>query len=139
MNLKNILIFLISGLMLSSCVSKKKYDTVWSDFNKLESSYNEVEVLCDQYQDSTRIYKDLSKSYQSHIELQKSTDDVLIDQLKELSVITNSQAESIKKSLDNIGEPDAYLKDLQTLIAKKDSLNIILVMNLTAIILGLTI
>ncbi|TKB96220.1 OmpA/MotB family protein [Pedobacter cryophilus] len=130
MNLKSFFIFLMGGLMLSSCVSKKKYDTVWSDFNKLESSYNEVQILCDQYQDSTRIYKDLSKSYQSQIEMQKSTNDVLVDQLKELSVITNSQAESIKKSLDNIGGKDAYIRNLQTSMDRKDSLNMILVMNL---------
>ncbi len=50
--------------------------------------------------------------------------------LKELSVISGAQAESIKKSLDNIGAKDAYIKDLQSAIARKDSLNMQLVMNL---------
>ena len=37
---------------------------------------------------------------------------------------------SIKKSLDNIGSKDIYIQDLQSAIARKDSLNMALVMNL---------
>lgn len=51
-------------------------------------------------------------------------------QLQDLSVITASQAQSISKSLDNIGAKDAYIMDLQAAMARKDSLNMALVMNL---------
>jgi chemotaxis protein MotB len=54
----------------------------------------------------------------------------VVNQLKDLSVISGSQAESIKKSLDNIGAKDAYIQDLQKSLARKDSLNMALVMNL---------
>ena len=47
-----------------------------------------------------------------------------------MSVITGAQAESIKKSMENIGMKDAYIQDLQTQMARKDSLNMALVMNL---------
>ncbi len=53
-----------------------------------------------------------------------------LTQLQNLSVITSTQAESIKKSLDNIGVKDMYIMDLQREMAKKDSLNMALVMNL---------
>jgi chemotaxis protein MotB len=53
-----------------------------------------------------------------------------MEQLKDLSVITGAQAESIKKSLENIGAKDIYIRDLQGSIARKDSLNMALVMNL---------
>lgn len=45
-------------------------------------------------------------------------------------MINSSQAESIRKSLENIGAKDAYIKDLQSEMARKDSLNMALVMNL---------
>ncbi len=54
----------------------------------------------------------------------------MLNQLKDLSVVTGSQAESIKKSLENIGAKDLYIKDLQGTISRKDSLNMALVMNL---------
>jgi chemotaxis protein MotB len=53
-----------------------------------------------------------------------------LSNLQNLSVVTGAQAESIKKSLENIGEKDMYIKDLRTSIAQKDSLNMALVMNL---------
>src|SRR5204863_2435982 len=54
----------------------------------------------------------------------------VLKQLQDLSVMSSSQAESIKKSLDNIGAKDAYIQDLQTAMARKDSLNMALMMNL---------
>ncbi|HET6999775.1 MAG TPA: OmpA family protein [Puia sp.] len=53
-----------------------------------------------------------------------------LKQLEDMSVISGSQAESIKKSLENIGAKDAYIRDLQSAMAHKDSMNMALVMNL---------
>ena len=53
-----------------------------------------------------------------------------LKQLEDLSVITAAQAESIKKSMENIGAKDAYIQTLQQQMARKDSLNMALVMNL---------
>ena len=36
----------------------------------------------------------------------------------------------MKKSLENLGSKDAYIQDLQSAMARKDSLNMALVMNL---------
>jgi chemotaxis protein MotB len=60
----------------------------------------------------------------------KENNNAVLNQLKDLSVISSSQAESIRKSLDNIGAKDAYIQNLQSAIARKDSLNMVLVMNL---------
>ena len=64
------------------------------------------------------------------MELLKDNNNAALNQLRDLSVISNSQAESIKKSLENIGAKDAYIKDLQSEMSRKDSLNMVLVMNL---------
>ena len=60
----------------------------------------------------------------------KDNNNQALKQLENLSVISGSQAESIKKSLENIGAKDAYIQNLQSAINKKDSLNMALVMNL---------
>ncbi len=64
------------------------------------------------------------------IDYLKANNNTVLSQLKDLSVVTGSQAESIKKSLENIGSKDIYIRDLQGSIARKDSLNMALVMNL---------
>ncbi|HSC39206.1 MAG TPA: OmpA family protein, partial [Chitinophagaceae bacterium] len=53
-----------------------------------------------------------------------------LKQLQDLSVISDAQAASISKSLDNIGAKDAYIQTLQSSLKRKDSLNMALVNNL---------
>jgi chemotaxis protein MotB len=60
----------------------------------------------------------------------KQNNSEALKQLQDLAVISSTQAESIKKSLDNIGAKDVYIQDLQTALSRKDSLNMALVMNL---------
>jgi chemotaxis protein MotB len=64
------------------------------------------------------------------IDFLKQNHDATLKQLQDLSVISGSQAESIKKSLDNIGAKDTYIQNLQAELAHKDSVNMALVMNL---------
>lgn len=70
------------------------------------------------------------KDMSSQIDFLKANNNQAIKQLEDLSVISASQAESIKKSMENIGAKDAYIQTLQQQMAKKDSLNMALVMNL---------
>jgi chemotaxis protein MotB len=60
----------------------------------------------------------------------KKTNTNLLDRLSDLSVINKSGAESIRKSLDALNEQGKYIKDLNSSIQKKDSVNLSLVMNL---------
>lgn len=64
------------------------------------------------------------------MEYLKQNNTTALKQLEDLSVISSSQAESIRKSMDNIGAKDAYIQGLQQQMARKDSLNMALVMNL---------
>src|SRR6202008_1088525 len=64
------------------------------------------------------------------IDFLKANNTSALKQLEDLSVISSSQAESIKKSMENIGAKDSYIQTLQQQMARKDSLNMALVMNL---------
>ena len=119
----------LAVFLLSSCATRKlreaesRYATLDSNYRVLQSRYE----VC---QDSSRQYIADIKALNEQLRTQRSSNDQMLNQLKDLSVISSSQAESIKKSLDNIGAKDAYIKDLQTAMAKKESLNMALVMNL---------
>jgi chemotaxis protein MotB len=64
------------------------------------------------------------------IDFLKENNNTIVNQLKDLSVISSSQAQSIQKSLENIQSKDLYIQNLQSAISRKDSLNMALVMNL---------
>ncbi len=54
----------------------------------------------------------------------------ILTTLQDVSVMSAKQAESVKKSLDVISSKDSYINGLQSAIARKDSLNLVLVTNL---------
>ena len=54
----------------------------------------------------------------------------MVNTLQDMSVLSSKQAESMKESLKNLSEKDAYIQNLQDAIRRKDSLNLNLVMNL---------
>ena len=64
------------------------------------------------------------------MEYQKSANGKLLDQLSNLSVISKEGAESIKKSLETIDAQRGELSILNSQIRSKDSLNLVLVLNL---------
>ena len=66
----------------------------------------------------------------SFLDYFKSTNTNLLERLSELSVVSKSGAENIKKSLEALNEQNKYIKNLTTSMQRKDSLNLVLVMNL---------
>jgi chemotaxis protein MotB len=70
------------------------------------------------------------KSLQEQLDYMKRTNTNLLDRLSDLSVINKSGAESIRKSLEALNDQGKYIKDLNSSIQRKDSINLSLVMNL---------
>ncbi len=124
-------------LLFSSCVSKKvlqeeqtKYSQLQTEYAKLEAELKDCKsVSLADAQNKAALEAEVA-SLKKQIELMDANNTSALKQLESLSVISGAQAESIKKSLDNIGAKDAYIQDLQSAIARKDSLNLALVTNL---------
>jgi chemotaxis protein MotB len=141
MKLNYILLFAVSSVLLFSCVSNKKfnkaqtaaqtrYDSLNNVYAKLQSDLracNDASADCNSKKATLQSEVD---ALNKQIEFLKQNNTQALKQLQDLSVISSSQAESIKKSLDNIGAKDSYIQTLQSELARKDSLNMALVMNL---------
>ena len=124
-------------LSLFSCVTKKKYASLNSDYKSLQTDYKksqESDKRCgDQLSDSKSLIASLTlqkKSLEEQVDYLKKNSNQVLNALQDMSVLSNKQAESVKKSLETLSEKDAYIKNLQTAISRKDSLNMMLVMNL---------
>ncbi|MES2332303.1 MAG: OmpA family protein [Bacteroidota bacterium] len=147
-------IYLLSFVVLLtvySCVSPKKMEQEKSKYNELSGNYLALQgkyrdlqdelkkcngeadknnlALADLRNKNTSLLDQIS-SRNKEIEYLKKNNNAVLNNLTDLSVVTGSQAESIKKSLESIGSKDMYINDLQRSIARKDSLNMALVMNL---------
>lgn len=141
---RNLIVLMAAPLLLFSCVSSKKFKTAQADYAKLEERYKTLQtdmnecgeekaILARQKEACEREKALLSgqiKDLNSQVDFLKANNNAALKQLEDLSVISASQAESIKKSMENIGAKDAYIQNLQQQMARKDSLNMALVMNL---------
>jgi len=137
MKCKQVLFTGLSSLLLFSCVSTKKFKGEQVRYEQLNADYVKLQGDMKSCEDAKAEYARNKATLEGEIDNLKKQNDFLkqnntqaLKQLQDLSVISSSQAESIKKSLDNIGAKDAYIQDLQSALSRKDSLNMALVMNL---------
>lgn len=137
-------IILLSSIFFFSCVSSKKFKKSQADYAELQIKHGELQTSLNTCNDEKAELARQKTSLESdkaslndriadlnkQIDFLKANNTTVLKQLQDLSVISSSQADNIKKSLDNIGAKDAYIQDLQAAMARKDSLNLALVMNL---------
>jgi chemotaxis protein MotB len=134
---QNWLLIVLFPVLLISCVSSKKYKGLQGRYSSLDSSNGRLKSDlrgCEDRNVEAARQKSLQDAEIAKLNEQiaylKENNTTVVNQLKDLSVISGAQAESIKKSLDNIGAKDIYIQDLQKSLARKDSLNMALVMNI---------
>lgn len=144
MKLSQLVLIASSSVLLFSCVSSKKFKTAQADYVALETKYKTLEgdmsdcstekaTLAREKADLERemaLMNTRVKDLNGQIDFLKANNNQALKQLQDLSVISNTQAESIRKSMENIGAKDSYIQTLQQQMAHKDSLNMALVMNL---------
>ncbi|GAB4005751.1 OmpA family protein [Spirosoma sp. KCTC 42546] len=138
--MKRFLIIIAAVTMLASCNSKKRLAEIKSlqdARDKAVASLND----CDQRtadlktqlaaKDTDLQGKDKQVTdLQSQIDYLKKTNTNLLDRMSDLSIVSKSGAESIKKSLETLNEQTKYTNNLNASIQRKDSMNLALVMSL---------
>jgi chemotaxis protein MotB len=132
--------FLLTGMIaisMFSCVSTKQYEALGAKLKEAETSFtgvqNDLRACREEKAELERQRAGMEAKIASLNEqtaMLKENNNQAIKQLQDLSVISSAQAESIKKSMDNIGAKDSYIQNLQSQMSRKDSMNMALVMNL---------
>src|SRR5258708_8528014 len=124
-------------VMLISCVSSKKFKSLQSKYDSLGRSYSALQNDLKNCNGKTTTLTQEKTNCDAQVDalnkqiaFLKDNNTQALRQLEDMSVISGSQAQSIKKSLENIGAKDAYIQNLQAAMAHKDSLNMALMMNL---------
>jgi chemotaxis protein MotB len=144
MQAKQHFIVAASAVLLFSCVSSKKFKTAQSQYADLQAKQTQTvsdlgncnDAKAELSRQKSGLENDNAALHGKIADLDKQIDFLkqnntsALKQLQDLSVITSTQAESIKKSMENIGAKDNYIQTLQQQMAHKDSLNMALVMNL---------
>jgi chemotaxis protein MotB len=141
-------IALLGALTLGSCVTKKKFKQLEANaaatLDKVLAQEKQCQLdlenlrkeLQEKDKELSLSKNNLDNSKAKEQELGKQLDYLrenntqLLNRLSDLSVVSKTGAESIKKSLETMEEQGKYIKDLTASLQRKDSLNLQLVMNL---------
>jgi chemotaxis protein MotB len=131
--------FFILSFCVVSCVSTGTYKALQFEKSKGDSLYTwAMGTLKASQDDNARLSRDKAalKDSVNDLNLQlsavKQNNIVLHKQLDEISAISKAQAESIRKSIDNIGAKDFYLQQLRTALSRRDSMNLSVLMEIKA-------
>ncbi|MCE1198298.1 MAG: OmpA family protein [Marinilabiliales bacterium] len=132
-----LVIYLLAMITLGSCVSTSKFKNAQNQLATEKSAHaqttKQLSDCAGNVKDKELKIVDLSAqlaSLKDQIAYLKENNNQALKQLENLSVISSSQAESIKKSMENLGIKDNMIYSLQASLAQRDSLNMALVMNL---------
>ena len=146
--MRQISVLAICLLLMTSCVSKKKFAALEEDSNSrteqlsgslndcndqvtgLEGQLSSVESRLQQANSDLANEREKVSNLEEQLAFVKETNTNLLDRLSDLSVVSVAGAESIKASLETMNRQNAYIQDLNTSMQRKDSINMALVMKL---------
>ena len=122
--MKNIFgLIILASVLLSSCVSQKKYTELEGNFNK--KSQELVDTKADLMKCRIENEGKISSLEQQVIDLRKDKEKTL-EYVDNLTVLSKSASDNIKETLSQMGKKDEYITYIQKAITRKDSINIAL-------------
>ena len=132
-----LLLPLLAFILIESCVSTRKFKEQQSQVAAEKSAHEATKQDLSSCANTVKVDEKKIASLeaalnacQEQVDFLKQNNNQALKQLENLSVISSSQAESIKKSMENMGAKDNMIFSLQSSLAQRDSLNMALVMNL---------
>ena len=117
-------------LVLSSCVSKKEYAALEAKQQETQDLLNTATIKLNACLSDAAAANARAESLQDRLADMKKNNESLIQQTKDLTMLTAKGADNIEKTLESIKEKDLKITRLQDAINKKDSVTLALVTSL---------
>lgn len=127
----SVIAVLILSVMLQGCVSNKKYNSLQSSYNKLESDTREVRQKYLLTERNLAVAGDRVKSLEEQLASERANLKSLQEALNKCLNSTSQGNVNISKLVDEINSSNKYIQQLVNTKNKSDSLNLVLTNNLT--------
>ena len=116
-------LIIITSVMLSSCVSQKKYSELEGNYK--QTSQDLVDAKADLMKCKIEGESKVSSLSQQVADLKKDKEKSL-EFVDNLTVLSKSASDNIKETLAQMGKKDEYIKHIQKAMTRKDSINLAL-------------
>lgn len=129
--MKKVLILLgVISVMLTSCVSQKKYQALEEQHKNTQDLLNSATVRLNLCQEERAAFQAKALSLESQVASLNATNKDLIRTVGEFTDLTRKGSENLSKSLESLKEKDLTIRKLQDALTRRDSVNLALVQSL---------
>jgi chemotaxis protein MotB len=135
MKMKKILVLgLTIAVSLSSCVTKKKYNTLKEQLDVERQNFAACENASTHLKLDNKNKTELIEDLKAQLADCKQTRDKQLSTVGDLTVLTKEANSNIKETLAQLEKKDKYIHYLQAAKSKADSLNLALAVNLKGVL-----
>lgn len=127
---KLLILAMCSGLVLTSCVSNKKYAELEAKQQNTQDLLNTATVKLNDCLSERAATDARAKQLEERLADMRKTNEDLIQSSKDLTMLTSKGATNLEKSLESLKEKDLKITRLQDALTKKDSVTLALVTSL---------
>ncbi len=121
-------------MLLSSCVSNKKYGELEAKQKETQDLLNSATVKLNDCLEEKATNSSKMKTLQDQNAFLKANNQELINNMGNMTTLTSKGAENLEKSLESLKEKDLTIRKLQDAITRRDSVNLSLVQSLKGVL-----
>ncbi|MDO1514517.1 OmpA family protein [Maribacter confluentis] len=121
-------------LLLSSCVSQKKYADLEAKHKNTQDLLNSATVKLNDCLEEKATASSRLQTLEDQNAFLKANNQDLINNMGNLTTLTTKGAENLEKSLESLQEKDLTIRKLNDAITRRDSVNLSLVQSLKGVL-----
>ena len=125
--MEKFVLILLGGLVMTSCVSNKKFRELQEQLKSTEDLLNTATVKLNS------CLKD-KELLQSKNDILQKNNDGLLTNLGNMTMLTQKGADNLERSLESLKEKDLTIKHLRDAVTRRDSINLALVQSLKGVL-----
>ena len=122
------------AILLSSCVSQKKYAELEAKQKETQDLLNSATVKLNDCLEEKATADSRLKTLEDQNAFLKANNQELINNMGNLTTLTTKGAENLEKSLESLREKDLTIRKLQDAVTRRDSVNLALVQSLKGVL-----
>ena len=122
------------AIVLSSCVSQKKYADLEAKHKETQDLLNSATVKLNDCLEEKATASSKLKTLEDQNAFLKANNQELINNMGNLTTLTTKGAENLEKSLESLREKDLTIRKLQDAVTRRDSVNLALVQSLKGVL-----
>lgn len=121
----------ISAIILSSCVTQKKYAELESTHNQAKQDLVDAKANLQQCLIEKDVNQNKVESLEAKVADLREDKKHAVQQVENLTVLTQASSDNIKNVISQLSEKDKYINGIRSAMTQKDSINLAIKYQLT--------